>query len=483
MMKKFFILIAIATTIVACSDEDIKRYPPPSTGGSGSEVGTAKIWVTSGDESRLLSAQDNLSIIDNNETSYPSITINEDEQMQEIEGFGAALTGSSAYLINNLSTSQKNSLLSNLFDPENGAGMSYLRLTIGASDFSLEDFTYNDMPQGQEDPNLDNFSIASDEVHIIPVANDILAINPEVKFMGSPWSAPAWMKDNESLYGGKLEEQWYSTYANYFVKYIQAFENHGISIDAITPQNEPLHTAGYPTMRMEAQEQANFIKNALGPAFAEENISTKIIAYDHNFDEANYPMTVLDDADANPYVSGSAFHAYAGEVSAMSQVHNAYPDKGLYFTEISGGEWSTDFSSNLRWYIQNILMGSTKNWSKNALFWNLALNENHGPTNNGCQDCRGVVTINSSGEIEMNEEYYAIAHFSKFVRPGAHRIGSSDFENNSGLTGVAFQNPDGSKVLIVLNETPTSKTFSAIMGENRFDYALAPESVATIIWE
>ena len=316
MMKKFFILIAIATTIVACSDEDIKRYPPPSTGGSGSEVGTAQIWVTSGDESRLLSAQDNLSIIDNNETSYPSITINEDEQMQEIEGFGAALTGSSAYLINNLSTSQKNSLLSNLFDPENGAGMSYLRLTIGASDFSLEDFTYNDMPQGQEDPNLDNFSIAPDEAHIIPVANDILAINPEVKFMGSPWSAPAWMKDNESLYGGKLEEQWYSTYANYFVKYIQAFENHGISIDAITPQNEPLHTAGYPTMRMEANEQANFIKNALGPAFAEENISTKIIAYDHNFDEANYPMTVLDDADANSYVSGSAFHAYAGEVSA-----------------------------------------------------------------------------------------------------------------------------------------------------------------------
>ena len=173
MMKKFFILIAIATTIVACSDEDIKRYPPPSTGGSGSEVGTAQIWVTSGDESRLLSAQDNLSIIDNNETSYPSITINEDEQMQEIEGFGAALTGSSAYLINNLSTSQKNSLLSNLFDPENGAGMSYLRLTIGASDFSLEDFTYNDMPQGQEDPNLDNFSIAPDEAHIIPVANDI----------------------------------------------------------------------------------------------------------------------------------------------------------------------------------------------------------------------------------------------------------------------------------------------------------------------
>ena len=482
-MKKILITIVIAATLIGCSDDDQKSYPPPTIGGSGNEVGTAQIWVTSGNESRLLSAQDHLSIIDNKETSYPSITINETEQMQEIEGFGAALTGSSAYVINNLSTAQKNSLLSDLFDVESGAGMSYLRLTIGASDFSLEDFTYADMPQGQEDPNLDNFSIAHDEMHVIPVANDILSINPEVKFMGSPWSAPAWMKDNESLYGGKLEEQWYTTYANYFVEYIQAFKNHGIPIAAITPQNEPLHTSGYPTMRMEAQEQANFIKNALGPAFERANISTKIIAYDHNFDEAGYPMTVLGDAEANPYVSGSAFHAYAGDVSAMSQVHNAYPDKGLYFTEISGGEWSTDFSSNLRWYVQNILMGSTKNWSKNALFWNLALNENHGPTNNGCQDCRGVVTINSSGEIEKNEEYYAIAHFSKFVRPGAHRIGSSNFDDNSGLDGIAFQNPDGSKALIVLNETPTSKTFSVIMGENRFDYTLSPESVATITWE
>ncbi len=482
-MKKILITIVIAASLIACSNDDHKSYPPPTTGGSGNEVGTAQVWVTSGDESRLLSAQDNLSIIDNNETSYPSITINEDEQMQEIEGFGAALTGSSAYLINNLSASQKNSLLSDLFDPESGAGMSYIRLTIGASDFSLEDFTYNDMPQGQEDPNLENFSIAHDEMHVIPVAKHILSINPEVKFMGSPWSAPAWMKDNESLYGGKLEAQWYSTYANYFVKYIQAFETHSITIDAITPQNEPLHTAGYPTMHMEAQEQANFIRSALGPAFEEANISTKIIAYDHNFDEPGYPMTILDDSQANPYVSGSAFHAYAGDVSAMSQVHNAYPDKGLYFTEISGGEWSTDFSSNLRWYVQNILMGSTKNWSKSALFWNLALNENHGPTNNGCSDCRGVVTINSSGEIEKNEEYYAIAHFSKFVRPGAHRIGSSNFPDNSGLSGVAFKNPDGSKVLIVLNETPTSKTFSVIMEENRFDYSLSSESVATITWE
>ncbi|HIB37202.1 glycoside hydrolase family 30 beta sandwich domain-containing protein [Mesonia sp.] len=482
-MKKIFLSIAIAATLIACSDDDTKSYPPPTTGGSGNEVGTAQIWVTSGDQSRLLSAQDNLSIIDNNETTYPSISINESEQMQEIEGFGAALTGSSAYLINNLNAAQKNSLLSDLFNVESGAGMSYLRLTMGASDFSLGDFTYNDLPQGQEDATLANFSIAQDEAHVIPVANSILSINPEVKFMGSPWSAPAWMKTNESLYGGKLVSQWYETYANYFVKYIQAYQTNGITIDAVTPQNEPLHTAGYPTMRMEADEQADFIKNALGPAFAEENISTKIIAYDHNFDEPGYPMTVLDDADANQYVSGSAFHAYAGQVSAMSQVHNAYPDKGLYFTEISGGEWSTDFSSNLRWYTQNILIGTTKNWSKTALFWNLALDENHGPTNNGCQDCRGVVTINSSGEIEKNEEYYAIAHFSKFVRPGAYRIGSSNFPDNSGLSGVAFQNPDGSKVLIVLNETPSSKTFSAIMGENRFDGTIAQESVATITWQ
>lgn len=484
MNKIVYTSIVLATVLFSgCSDNEKPYYPPPSSNTNGEVVGTAKVWVTSGDKSRLIAPQEDINVVNNTTTNYPFITINASEQYQEIEGFGAALTGSSAYVINQMSGSQKAALLQELFDAEDGIGISYLRLTIGASDFSLSDFTYDDMPSGQTDTNLVNFSIAPDQANIIPVLQTILTYNSEVKILGSPWSAPAWMKTNQSLYGGKLQTQYYSVYANYFKKYIEAYANNGITIAAITPQNEPLHESGYPTMKMEATEQAAFIKTALGPTFANNGITTKIIAYDHNFDVPTYPLTVLADADANPYVAGSAFHAYAGDVSAMSQVHNAYPTKGVYFTEISGGAWSPDFTGNLNWYVRNILIGSVRNWSKTVLFWNLALNDSHGPTNNGCTDCRGVVTVNASGTAIFNEEYYAIGHFSKFVKPGAHRIASTTFDSSTGLSNVAFENPDGSKVLVVLNESPSTKTFSVIVGENRFDYTIPQESVSTITWE
>ncbi|MAZ27295.1 MAG: glucan endo-1,6-beta-glucosidase [Cytophagaceae bacterium] len=483
-MKKLLTLAFAAAYMISCSNTDQPYYPPPSVATEGEEVGTVQMWETSGNQNLLLSAQPELSIYDSPSTSNPSVTVDEGTMYQEIDGFGAALTGSSAYVIkNNLSAGQKTNLLNALFSPSEGAGISYLRLTIGASDFSLEDFTYDDMPAGQEDPDLDNFSIAKDEVNIIPVLTEIKTIAPEVSIMGSPWSAPAWMKTGQDLHGGKLEAQWYDTYANYFVKYIDAYAGHGITIDAITPQNEPLHESGYPSMRMEAAEQADFIKNSLGPAFASNAIDTKIIAYDHNFDVPGYPMTVFNDADASQYVAGSAFHAYAGNVSAMGQVHNAFPDKELYFTEISGGDWSPDFAGNLVWYTKNIMIGTTENWSRNALFWNLALNENAGPTNNGCQDCRGVVTVTSGGEVTKNEEYYTLAHFAKFVRPGAHRIASSEFDGSTGLSNVAFINTDGGKVMVILNESPVAQDFSVILGENRIDGTIEGTSVATITWQ
>ncbi len=485
MKRSAILLIAISAFLVSlsCSKEEEPAYTPPIIKEPAGEIiGSAQLWVTNGGKTKLLSQQGSLDIIDNTETIYPAITIDPATHYQEIEGFGAALTGSSAYLISGLETLQKNILLRELFDPEDGIGMSYLRHSIGASDFSLKDFTYNDVLPGEEDPELTQFSIAEDEKHIIPVFQDILQIAPGIKIMGSPWSAPAWMKTNQSLQGGALKPKWYNAYAAYFVKYIKAYASHGIAIDAITPQNEPLHQAGYPTMSMGASAQAEFIKNSLGPLFEEEGIDTKIIAYDHNFDETGYPISVLGDPQANKYISGSAFHAYAGDVSAMSVVHQAFPDKGLYFTEISGGQWATNFSDNLKWYINNILIGTTKNWSKNALFWNLALNENFGPTNNGCQDCRGVITIRSSGEIEKNVEYYSIGHFSKFVRPGAHRIAATEFPSGSGLKSVSFINADTSKVLIVLNESSESKLFSVIINNSLFNAQLEANAVASIIW-
>lgn len=487
-MKNFkSLLLASGLVILAlsCTNDDKPDYLPPTPPPTpeGAVVGSAQIWVTNGSQSKLLSKQEDLVIIDNIETSNPSITIDPTQRFQEIDGFGAALTGSSAYLINRMDIASKNALLSDLFHVENGIGISYLRMSIGASDFSLSNFTYNDMPQGEEDPDLTRFSIAEDEKHVVPVFKRILQLAPEMKIMGSPWSAPAWMKANQSLSGGTLRPTWYDAYAEYFIKYIDAYAAHGIIIDAITPQNEPLHEAGYPTMKMEASAQADFIKNSLGPAFEENDISTKIIAYDHNFDRPDYPVFIYEDAEASKYVDGAAFHAYAGEVSSMSTVHNAFPDKNLYFTEISGGEWATSFEDNLMWNTKNITMGATKNWSKNVVFWNLALDENYGPTNNGCQDCRGVVTITSSNQIEKNVEYYAIGQFSKFVRPGAHRIGSTNFASNTGLSNVAFENTDGSKVLVVLNESSVAKDFSVIIEGNSFTAQIDPRAVASIVWE
>lgn len=480
----FTLIAGLGLLSLSCSSEEEPRYEPPTPPDPvGEVVGTVEAWTTTGTGTKLLSQQNDINIINNIDTQYPVITIESSKEYQEIEGFGAALTGSSAYLIHNMDANKRNALLNELFDPKDGIGLSYLRMSIGASDFSLSDYTYNDMPDGAQDPDLSEFSIAPDEQHIIPVFKNILAINPELGIMGSPWSAPAWMKSNQNLYGGNLQPEWYNVYAEYFVEYIEAYKEHGINIDAITPQNEPLHEAGYPTMRMEATAQIEFIKNHLGPTMENAGVNTKIIAYDHNFDKPEYPLTVLSDEKAYQYIDGVAFHAYAGNVTAMNTIHQAFPEKGLYFTEISGGEWATDFSSNLVWNLKNILIGTTTNWAKTVLFWNLALDEDSGPTNNGCQNCRGVVTIKSSGEVEKNVEFYALAHFSKFIRPGAKRIASTKFDSNTGLHSVTFKNPDGSKVLVVLNESGSPKDFSVITGNNSFSSKIETHAVQTLVWE
>lgn len=486
-MLIWFAIPGLLLSLGNCSDDDGgPKVPPPS---AGEEIGKADVWLTTGDQTKLLSHESDLSITETVNTTLPVIAIDASQAMQEIEGFGAALTGSSAYLIGNLGAGQRAALLNELFDAEDGIGISYLRMTIGASDFSLSDYTYNDMPAGETDFDLTKFSIAPDQEDVVPVLKQIVAVAPDIRIMGTPWSAPAWMKTNGSLryvagQENKLKTEAYDVYARYFVKYIETFAAEGITIDAITPQNEPLYfTAGYPSMHMTAGEQRDFIKNNLGPVFEAEGIDTKIIIYDHNWDRPEYATSILDDAAAKAYVAGSAFHAYAGNVTAMTTVHNAHPDRGLYFTEISGGEWATNFSDNLQWNMRNIFIGTTKNWSKTALLWNLALDENHGPTNNGCADCRGVVTINAGGSITRNVEYYSIAHFSKFVRPGARRVASSISQSVAGLDYVAFVNSDGSRTLVLANDDTAAKAMTVKEGAAQFNYALPARSVATITWK
>lgn len=478
MRRKIRYFIGVFYTLYAagCSgSNEVTREPETRAG--------AAVWVTTGSQTRLLQEQQAIPVTPVNENiAGHRIRLDDAEVLQEIEGYGAALTGSSAFLLNKkLDAAGREALLKDLFDPEDGIGISYLRITMGASDFSLEDFTYNDLEPGKTDPELAHFSIEKDREDLIPVLRQILTIAPGLKIMATPWSPPAWMKTNGKLAGGRLKPEWYGAYAQYFVKYLRAYEQEGIRIDAISVQNEPLHEAAYPSMLMEANEQLDFIGNHLGPAFERENIGVKILAYDHNWDRPDYPLAVLNDATARKYVAGSAFHAYGGEVSAMSRVHEAFPDKGLYFTEISGGEWAKNFSDNMVWNMRNIFIGTARNWSKNALLWNLVLDENSGPVNNGCKDCRGVVTLHSSGSPARNVEYYVTGHLSKFVRPGARRLYTDGLPSSSGLEQVAFLNPDGSRVVVVLNSGSESGKIVIQWGKKQLSIVQEPLSTATYV--
>jgi glucosylceramidase len=437
-------------------------------------------WVTTADQSKLLQQQASVNFGADSGGSATTIDVDEQISYQVMDGFGASFTDSSAWLVyNRLSAAQRDTLMQRLFSPSAGIGLSMVRQPMGASDFTVNnaDYTYDDTA-----PDLGDFSINHDRAYIIPVVQQAKAINPSLKLMGTPWSAPAWMKHSGSLFGGTLNPAYYGLYADYFVKYVQSYSAAGLPIYAITLQNEPHHeTASYPSMRMEPTDQAGFVKNYLGPAFSRAGINTKIVIWDHNWDDPNYPITVLNDAAAASYIAGTAFHCYAGSAGAQTQVHDAHPGKDLWFTECSGGAWSPDFGSNLKWNMQNIMIGATRNWAKSVTLWNMALDPNGGPTNGGCANCRGVVTINpSTGTVSYNVEYYVLGHASKFVTPGARRISSTSF--SGGIETVAFKNPDGSKALIALNAATAARTFKVRWAGQVFSYSLPAGAVATFTW-
>ncbi len=477
--------LAMGLLLVHCSsssdDGTQTPTPNPPTSETPTVTGSVEVWLTKPDQSVLLQKQANALPFSASSNNYPNIDVNGSLTYQAIDGFGFTLTGGSAHVINQLSDNDRGALLQELFgDEANDISISYLRISVGASDLNDEPFTYDDMPAGETDESLTNFSIDPDREDVIAVLKEILQINPDIKIMGSPWSAPVWMKDNGSFIGGSLQPQYYGVYAQYFVKYIQAMAAEGITLDAITIQNEPLHDGNNPSMYMTAEQQATFIKDHLGPAFETANINTKIIVWDHNCDNPQYPITVLSDSDANPYVDGSAFHLYNGDISALSTVHNAFPNKNLYFTEqyISS---NGSFEGDLKWHVKNVIIGSMRNWSKNALEWNLANDEGFGPhTDGGCTICKGGLTISSGGNITRNVGYYIVAHASKFVPVGSVRIASNISGN---LQNAAFKTPDGSFVLIVENDGNALETFNIKFGDKWASTSLSAGAVATYIWE
>ena len=440
-------------------------------------------WLTTPDKSTLFEQQNVALNFGTATNGYGTISVDANQKYQSIDGFGFTMTGGSASLINGLASTAKENLLKELFATDGSdIGVSYLRLSIGASDLSATAFTYDDTPG---DTELKDFSIDKEKADLIPVLQKIMAINPDIKIIATPWSAPAWMKSNNSLYGGgatpgTLLPAYYQSYANYFVKYIQAMAKEGITIDAVTPQNEPLNSYNNPSMLMDAPSENDFIKNYLAPAFKASGLTTKIIVYDHNLDHPEYATDILSDPDTYKLVDGAAFHLYAGDITKMSEVHDQFPEKNLYFTEQYTSA-SGNFGSDLQWHVQNLIIGATKNWSKNVLEWNLASDPNNQPhLSGGCSDCLGAITISGDAVSKRNQSYYIIAHAAKFVRPGSVRIGSSTATN---LLNVAFLTPEGKKVLIVLNTAPVAMTFNIAADGKTVTPTLPAGAVATFVWQ
>ncbi len=436
-------------------------------------------WLTNGNQSALLEKQTAVQAFGSATNSYVNIEVDTTARFQTIDGFGYTLTGGSAMVINQMPPAAKANLLQELFGSGDGSiKVSYLRLSIGASDLNATPYTYNDLPAGQTDLNLSSFSLSPDKTDLIPLLKEILAINPNIKIMAAPWSPPVWLKDNGKFVGGSLKTEYYGVYAQYFVKYIQQMKTEGIVIDAITPQNEPLNPNNNPSLLMTAIQQTDFIKNNLGPAFQAAGIATKIVCYDHNCDDTNYAITVLSDAKAKSFVNGSAFHLYAGNISALTTVHNASPDKQVYFTE-QYTDSKGDFGGDLKWHLKNVIIGATRNWSRNALEWNLANDASFGPhTVGGCTTCKGALTISGSN-VSRNVAYYIVAHASKFVPAGSVRIGSNVSGN---LQTVAFQTPNGKKILIAENDGSDVLTFNIKFNGKWTTTQLNGGSVTTYMW-
>ena len=469
------LLLTLALLPLVGNAQNAKRLPPAAAAAAGAVA----LWLTTPDQSALFQQQPGRLALGGAADASPSIDIDEKQTFQSIDGFGYCLTGGSALLLHRMGTTERAKLLRELFGTAgNGIGVSYLRLSIGASDLDDRVFSYDDLPAGQTDPTLAKFSLAPDREHLLPVLKEILAINPNIKLMASLWSPPTWMKTNENSKGGSLKPEFYDAYAQYFVKYVQGMKAEGVRIEAVTIQNEPLHPGNNPSLLMLAEQQAEFIKRSLGPAFRTAKLDTKIIAYDHNADRPDYPIAVLNDPDARQYVDGSAFHLYAGPIEALSKVHDAHPDKNVYFTE----QWigaPGKFPSDLAWHTRNLIIGATRNWARTVLEWNLAADPQQNPhTPGGCTECLGAVTL-AGNAVTRNPAYYIIAHASKFVRPGSVRIASTA---PAGLPNVAFRTPGGRPVVIVQNDGQTAQAFHIRYRGKLLKSSLPASAVGTYVW-
>jgi glucosylceramidase len=453
----------------------------PSLSSNAQQERAERQWLTTPDRANLVAPQASSLHFSSEGGQLPVLAVDDVQHFQIMDGFGFALTGGSAQLLMRMGAAQRTALLKELFTTGgDGIGVSYLRVSIGASDMNERVYSYDDLPIGETDAEMTKFSLGPDRADLIPVLKEILAIRPGIKILGSPWSAPAWMKTNNDVKGGELKPEYYGAFAKYFVKYIEAMRAEGIAIDAITVENEPLNPKNTPSMVMFAQEQDTFIAKDLGPAFKRAGIRTKILLYDHNPDVPSYPLSILGDPAASKYLDGTAFHLYGGDASVLTQVHDAYPKKNLYMTEQSVTARRGEGPLGIAEPVRRVMIGATRNWSRNVLLWNLAADSQNGPhTNNGgCTGCSGAITLDGDS-VTKNIAFYVVEHFSQFVPPGSVRVASSEMEQ---LASVAFLTPDGKVVLVVSNTGNFPKSFVVKYHGKFFQTALPAESVGTYVW-
>jgi glucosylceramidase len=440
----------------------------------------ARMWLTTPDRTALVAPQAAALPFSPKAGQLPVLTVDDAQHFQSIDGFGFALTGGSAQLLMRMGATQRAALLKELFTTgDNGIGVSYLRLSIGSSDMNERVFSYDDLPPGETDVEMAKFNLGPDRADVVPVLKEILAIRPDIKILGSPWSAPSWMKTNNDVRGGELKPEYYGAFAKYFVKYIEAMRAEGITIDTITIENEPLNPKNTPSMAMFAQEQDTFVAKDLGPAFEKAGIRTKILLYDHNPDVLSYSLSILGDPAASKYVDGTAFHLYGGAASLLAQVHDAYPKKNLYLTEQSVTAWRSGPLA-IAEPVRSVMIGATRNWCRNVLLWNLAADPHNGPhtDNGGCTGCSGAITLDGDS-ASKNVAYYVLEHFSQFVPPGSVRVASSEMEQ---LASVAFLTPEHKMVLVVSNTANFPKSFAVKYHDTFFQTMLPSESVGTFVW-
>ena len=452
---------------------------------------SVNIWLTTTSDSggrnvtRGLQQQTPIAFTAGSGSAGQVVNVNENTHYQQFTGAGASFTDTAAWLINSsgaLSAATRNTLMTNLFSPTSGIGLDFLRNPMGASDLARYNYTFDDMPAGQTDPTLANFSIAHDLADVLPLTRQAQQLNPGLKVMATPWTAPPWMKDSGAYSQGYLQSQYYAAYAQYFVKYIQAYQAQGVPIDFVSVQNEPTCCSGYPSMQWNGSGLDYFTANDLLPAFHAAGLSTKVLALDWNPDSyASYGAPTVDDATVrnDPNFGGIAWHGYEGSVTTQTDIHNQYPNVDAYDTEHSGGTWI----ANQQQEDMNNIVDYTRNWGKSVVKWSLAVDQNMGPHNGGCGTCTGLVTVHNgdgeSGHVDYNIEYYDMGQLTKFVKPGAYRIDSTA---NSSIPNVAWQNPDGSKALVAYNESGSTQTLTVNWGNETFSYSLPAQTSATFTW-